>query len=115
MLPAQNRLNKKKDFQQVFQKGKGIKEDSLIFKWAPNKFKVSRFGFVVSKKVSKKAALRNKIKRKLKEKVRKELGHLKRGIDGVIIVSPKITRKNHQELTGTLIKIFHRAKIIKKK
>lgn len=114
MLPAKNRLNKKKDFQKVFKEGKGIKENSLTFKWASNNSKVSRFGFIISRKVSKKAVLRNKIKRKLREKVRAELSRLKKGIDGVIIVHPGAAKEKSQETTESLNKIFFRAKLIKK-
>ncbi|OGZ17816.1 MAG: ribonuclease P protein component [Candidatus Nealsonbacteria bacterium RBG_13_36_15] len=113
MLPAKNRLSKKKDFQRVFKKGRGTKEDLLIFKWAPNNLQVSRFGFAVSKKVSKKAVLRNKIKRKLREKIRKELPLLKKGIDGVVIVNPGAAKKGGQEMVGILNKIFSKTGLIK--
>lgn len=114
MLPVKNRLNKNKDFQKVFQKGKGIKENLLTFKWAPNNLKVSRFGFIVSRKVSKKAVLRNKIKRRLREKIRRELPWLKKGIDGVIIVNPAAAKEKSQEIIKSLNRIFFRVKLIKK-
>ena len=114
VLPKENRLNKKKDFQKVFKKGKGIKENLLTFKWTPNNLKVSRFSFIVSKKISKKAVLRNKIKRRLREKVKTELPRFKKGIDGVIIVNPEAAKKKSQEMIGSLNKIFSRAKIIQK-
>ncbi len=113
MLPSENRL-KKKDFQKVFKKGKGIKENFLTFKWAVNNLKVSRFGFVVSRKVSKKATLRNKIKRKLREKVRAELPRLKVGIDGAVIVNPGAAKAESQTIAESLKKIFSRARLIKK-
>lgn len=114
LLPSKNRLNKNKDFQKVFKEGKGIKENFLIFKWAPNNLKVSRFGFVLSKKISKKATLRNRIKRKLREKIKAELPRLQKGIDGVIVVKPGATKEKTQEIIDSLNKIFFRAKLIKK-
>lgn len=114
MLPRENRLNQKKDFQRVFQKGKGLRENLLTFKWAPNNLKVSRFGFIVSKKISKKAIVRNQIKRRLREKVRIELPRLKKGIDGVIIVRPGVAKEKNQEISKNLNKIFLRAKLIRK-
>ena len=114
VLPKENRLNKKKDFRKVFKKGKGIKENLLTFKWTANNLKVSRFGFIVSQKVSKKAVLRNKIRRRLREKVRAELPRFKKGIDGVIIVNPGAAEEKSQEMTGSLNKIFSRARIIQK-
>ncbi len=55
MLPKINRLQKEKEIEEVFKKGKGFKEDFLIFKTAKNSLKTSRFGFIISKKISKKA------------------------------------------------------------
>ena len=66
MLPKTNRLTKKKDFENVFKKGKGIKGDFLILRFVGNKTKTCRFGIVVSKKISKKATVRNKIKRRIR-------------------------------------------------
>lgn len=114
MLPKENRLNQKKDFQRVFQKGKGLRENLLTFKWISNNLKVSRFGFVISKKISKKAVVRNKIKRRLREKVRIKLSHLRKGIDGVIIVQPGAAKEKNQEIAKNLNKILLRAKLIRK-
>ena len=62
MLSQQNQLKKKKDFEKVFKKGKGFKEDFLVLIFKKNNLNQSRFGFIVSKNFSKKANLRNKIK-----------------------------------------------------
>ena len=55
MLSIKNRLKKKKDFAQVFKKGKNFKDDALSLKFAKNNLAASRFAFIVSLKVSKKA------------------------------------------------------------
>ena len=49
MLPKINRLTKKRDFQAVFQEGRSVKDDFLIFKISKSHLKKSRFGFIVSK------------------------------------------------------------------
>lgn len=66
MLPKINRLTKKKDFDLVFQKGKGAKIGHFVFRTVKNSLTKSRFGFIVSKKVSNKATIRNKTKRRLR-------------------------------------------------
>jgi len=114
VLPKKNRLNKKKDLQKVFRKGKGIKESLLTFKWIYNNSGISRFAFVISKKVSKKAVLRNKIRRRLREKVRLMLPYFKEGIDGVIIANSGIEKQKKEKLIDNLNKILFRAKLIKK-
>lgn len=88
MLPQQNRLKNKKDFENVFKKGKGYRTDFLYVKVLKNNLKNSRFGFIVSTKFSKKAVLRNKIKRLLREEIKARLKNSKKGIDAAIIVNP---------------------------
>ncbi|HOK00650.1 MAG TPA: ribonuclease P protein component [Candidatus Paceibacterota bacterium] len=112
MLPLNNRLKKKKDFEEVFKNGKSYKENSLQLKFLENNLKTSRFGFVVSKKFSKKAVVRNKIKRRLREIIRKNLIYIKKGFDCVIIVLPDLKIKKFEELEEILIKLFKKADLL---
>lgn len=109
MLPQENRLKKKNDFDKVFKRGQGFKQDFLYLKIRKNNLKSSRFGFVVSKKFSKKAVIRNKIRRRLSELIRKKLPEIEKRIDGVIIVMPG-AENNFQELEKTIDKLFEQAK-----
>jgi len=111
MLPKKNRLKKKKDFERVFKTGKGHKEDFLFLKIVENNLKISRFGFVVSKKFSKKALIRNRIKRQLRELVKLKLSKIKKGIDGVILVIPDLRDKDFLELEEIINKLFKKAKL----
>jgi len=107
MLPSVNQLKKKKDFGKVFKEGKGYKENFLYLKIVKNNLKISRFGFITSKKFSLKATLRNKIKRRLREIIRINLEDIKKGIDGVIIVMPGLEINDFwelEEITKTLLK-----------
>jgi len=114
MLPQINRLKKDKDFEKVFKKGKGYKENFLYLKIIPNNLKISRFGFITSKKFSPKAVLRNKIKRKLRELIRIILPQVKKNIDGVIIVMPGFRVNDFWELEGVINKLFKKTGILKK-
>lgn len=111
MLPKINRLKKKKDFERVFKKGEGYKEDFLYLKIIKNNLKNSRFGFVVSKKFSKKAVIRNKIKRRLRELTKIKLPKIKKGIDGVIVVMPGLEVNNFWDLEEKINKLFEKAGI----
>jgi len=115
MLPKVNRLKRKKDFERVFKEGRGVKESFLFFKWVPNKLRVSRFGFIVSKKVSKKATLRNKIKRRLREIIRMRILKIKKGIDGIFIASQGLTEKDYKELEWIINTIFKKSKLLQEK
>ncbi len=98
MLGKENRLRRKKDFEEIFKKGRSFKESFLVLKILKNNLKVSRFGFVVSQKVSKKAVVRNKIKRRLREivglniKKNLQIGGGKK-VDGALISLPGSEKK----------------------
>ena len=113
MLSKENRLKKKKDFEEVFKKGKGFREDFLFLKIKKNELGVSRIGFVVSKKISRKAVQRNKIKRRLREVMKFYLSKIETGFDIVFLAKPGIGEKDFQEIKEIAQKIFKKAKIFK--
>ncbi len=98
MLPKENRIRKKKDFETVFKKGKTVRDKFLVLRFAENNLKDSRFGFVVSLKVSKKAVLRNKIRRRLSALASLHLSQIKRGRDIAFIAQPGIEKKEFKEI-----------------
>jgi len=112
MLPKENRLKKKKDFEQVFKKGRGFKEDFLFLKINENDLKESRFGFIVSREISKKAVVRNKIKRRLRETMKEELPKIKSGIDGVLVVKKGAAEKDFLEIKKVVNSLLKKAKIL---
>jgi ribonuclease P protein component len=114
MLPQINRLKKKTDFGRVLKKGRGVREGFLLLKFAKNNLKVSRFGFVVGRKISKKATLRNKIKRRLREALRKELPKLKPGFDGVLVALKGSEPKGLKETERMVKKILQKTKLSRK-
>ncbi len=111
MLPKENRLKKKKDFETVFKQGKGFKQGFLYLKIIKNNLDTSRFGFVISKKFSKKAVIRNKAKRRLSEIIKIRLPGIKKGIDAIIVVMPG-AENDFQKLEQIINKLFKKAKIL---
>lgn len=113
MLSKENRLKRKKDFKEVFKKGKGFGKDFLFLKIKKNNLKKkSRFSFIVSKKISKKAVVRNKIKRRLREVIREELPRIKPGIDGVFIAKKNIEKKDFLEIKENVIQLLKKTEIL---
>ena len=102
MLAKQYRLQEDKDFESVFKKGRVFSGKSLFLKFKKNNLQVSRFGFVIGKKISNKAVVRNKLKRQLRGIVRKNLANTKPGFDIVVVVKPEIINKNYQEIKNDL-------------
>lgn len=120
MVPKKNRLQKRREIEMVFKKGKGFKEGFLILKLVKNNLEKSRFSFIISQKVSKKATTRNKIKRRLGEIVRLKFKKIKKGrhplttrqgMDAVLIALPGLETKDFWEIEESLDKLFLRAKL----
>ncbi len=111
MLPQKNRIQKKKDIEKIFKKGRAFKEAPLVLKTIKNNLGTSRFGFVVSQKVSKKANVRNKVKRRLREIIRLELNSFKAGSDNLFITLPGIEKKDFPEIKKITEKLLAKSKI----
>ncbi len=111
MLPRENRLTAKSDFEYVRQNGNRIstpifsvsyvKRDSIV---SLQNDTLPRFGFIVSKKISTKAHIRNKAKRRLRETVKKNLNSVKPGFDYVIIAKPGIVHATHDTIEAQVKK-----------
>ena len=112
MLCKINRLKKEADFERVFKGGKSFREGFLFLKIKKNNLENSRFGFVVSKKNAKKAFLRNKIKRSLREAVRGEIKNIKKGIDGIIMISGYLEEEKPLGTGESLKKLFKKAGLL---
>jgi len=112
MLPRENRLKKEEDFKKVFKKGRGFTNDLFVLKVIKNNLDISRFAFVISKKISKKATIRNRIKRRLDNVIRVDLPKIKKGWDGIIIVLPGAEIKDFKEIEEDINQLLEKARLI---
>ncbi len=118
MLPAINRIKKKKDFEVIFKNSKSFKNNLFIFKIMKNNLGVDRFGFVVSQKISKRATIRNKVKRRLAEAVSFETkktfagGKIKNGTDLVFITLSGIEKKDFSEIKEAVTVALAKSKLL---
>jgi ribonuclease P protein component len=92
MLPYQNRLIKRKDFEDTYRYGSFFSFGNICLKAKKNSLGKTRIGFSIGLNFSKKAVKRNKIRRQLREISRKNLNHIKKGFDLVIMI-----KKNRKE------------------
>jgi len=106
MLPKENRIKKRKEFQKVLISSKTYKTPFFILRINKNNLNKNRFAFVVGRKVSPKATVRNKIKRRLAAIIRGEKEKIKLGTDMVIIALPGIEKINFTEIKKTIEKEF---------
>ncbi len=106
MLPFENRIKKRKDFERILKKGKLLHSEILTIKFLDNDLNRTRFGFVVSKKISKKAVTRNTVKRRLREQIRLKLTKLKKGFDVIIIAKRDIVGKESKDIGRIIEELF---------
>jgi len=118
MLAKKYRLTKDKEFEKVMKKGKAAYSPVLMLKFVKNDLDYTRVGVIVSNKVSKKAVRRNLARRRIREIIRLVFKNLGKGIDLVIIASPKILTaegkvKKYQEIEKYLIATLKNSRILK--
>lgn len=98
MLNQSLRLNKNKEFDQVFQAGHSFFGIFLGIKALKNGENINKFGVLVGLKISKLAVKRNLVKRRIKSVLKKENKNLKQGYNIVVITKPEIINQNYQEI-----------------
>lgn len=104
-LNKKNRLKKKKDFEEVFKRGRAVRGSFLLIKYKKNESDIPRFGFVVSAKVVPKAVKRNRIKRILSETARgflKSLG----GYDVIVLGTIQALNGDMNDLKRDLVSML---------
>jgi len=89
-LPVPNRLKKKKDFDEVFKKGKAVNGSFLFIKTLAQVKGPARFGFVVAAKYAPSAVLRNRVRRLLSAAIWPKLLPNMSACDTVVVVTKKI-------------------------
>ena len=112
MIPKENRLKKKKEFNFVFQKGRSVNGRYVRIKY--KELKGKKIGFVAPVKEFRKATERNKVKRKLRESFRKFIPNLKDDIGIIVIAKKDIEVKNVEEVGEIMEKILIKHKLLKR-
>lgn len=106
MLPRANRLNKQKDFDDVFKRGKTKQDGFLAVRAKSNQQEFSRFGFIVSSRAAKNAVTRNRLRRQMSEIIRLNLKEIKNGFDIVLTAKSSLAGMDCQEIKKTLLDLL---------
>ena len=112
MLPRTYKLKRDNDFKKVFKDGRYQSGGVVKIKFLKNNLTISRFAFLVGKKISKKATKRNKIRRIMEESIRLKFEQIKTGFDVVVLVSPDILNKKYQEIEKDLVGLLQKSKLL---
>lgn len=102
-LAKKYRLKDKKNFDEVFRRGKTVKSSFFFIRFIKNKLTHSRWAIAVPNKVAPKAVKRNYIKRLVQEALR-EKENFKKSIDAVVIALPSIVDKRLEEIKSEIKK-----------
>jgi ribonuclease P protein component len=111
MLPKENRLILKSDFDQV--KNKGLKFQSNFFGLLvyPTSSQFSRFGFLISTRLSKRAVKRNLARRRLRQIIRELLPDINPGFDVVFLGKKALLETNQDEVEQEVKRVFKKARL----
>ncbi|MBD2040261.1 ribonuclease P protein component [Microcoleus sp. FACHB-672] len=133
MLPKENRLKHRQDFNAVYRGGLRRTGGNLTLRAlrrqhacqknaknsrqaalpaAPTADKPTRIGITISQKVSKKAVIRNRIKRQIRAALRELLPHLSSGWDFVIVVGPAAIKCNYGQFLQELEQLLAQAEVL---
>lgn len=110
MLPRENRLTKKKEFDRVLKKGAVIQSPSFgLFFVKEDDLAPSCFGIVISNKISRLANRRNRVKRIIREALRGLLARIEPGFSFVFLSRRSIIDRTHEELEVEIKDVLRRA------
>ena len=72
---------------------------------------VSRFGFIVSKKIDKRAVVRNRVKRLLRRVIEENIKKIAAGYDFLFIIRSEIIGKDLGEISITVLDLLKKEKL----
>ena len=99
MLPLENRLKNKEDFNKAYRYGKSLFCDKIVLRVSENNLPVMRMGVSIGVKYSKKAVTRNRLKRQIRAFFRNDLAKIKTGFDFIVIIQKGWDEKNNPSAT----------------
>jgi len=110
-VDREHRLRRRDDFSRVRQGGRRLAHPLLRLQWAPGAGTVTRFAFVVSKRVATRAHERNLVRRRLRVLARAELPQVADGYDVIVNAQPAARLAGYQELDAALRQLLRRARL----
>jgi len=103
------RLRRRKDFDNVFRKGRSWNNELLVLRSLPNDLPHNRFGFITSKRLGK-AVVRNRTRRRIREAVR--VLPLAASWDVVISAKTRAATGDFHQLRASVMDLLARAKLL---
>jgi len=111
MLPRDQRLRAREDFQRVYRSGRGWAHPLMVLH-VVQRPAGKRAGFSISKKVGN-AVVRNRLRRRLREIVRSHVPGWKEGLDAVFVARPDAAAAPFEELAAVVAELARRARLVR--
>ncbi|MGF1457823.1 MAG: ribonuclease P protein component [Leptolyngbyaceae cyanobacterium] len=110
-LPKQHRLNRTREFSQVYRVGRQASTGHLVVRVLnvsedSTSTVCSRFGITISQKVSKRAVVRNRLKRQVRAALQTLLPQLSPGLWVVVVLRSAATQCDYWQFLRELEKLF---------
>jgi ribonuclease P protein component len=105
------RLKKRREFKEVYEKGKSVATHGLVLYHFANSSNLTRTAFVAGKKVGN-AVIRNRVKRLLKEAFRVHKDEIKTGWDLVFIARLPFAKFDYYQAAAEMRRILHRGGLL---
>lgn len=107
-MNRRHRLRRSYDFARVRLNGRSWAHRLLVLAVVPNGLEVSRFGFVVSRRVGG-AVRRNRVRRLLRETTRRNMSLIPNGWDCVLIARTPLSVATFSQTEAALVQLLQRA------
>ena len=107
-------LRGKKDFNNIYRRGKSIGEKYIVLFFKRNNLEYSRTAFLASKKVGN-SVLRNRARRLMKESFKTVNNDLKEGYDIIFIARNTINGMKEKDVESSLKRAIKKGKLSKEK
>lgn len=104
-------MKQNSQFVYSFKKGQSFKVKFLVLVLAKNRYKDSKIGIVVSKKLGN-SVVRNRIKRLIRESVRQEIENIKPNLNLVFIARQGIENSNFKEINSLIKELLKKSNAI---
>lgn len=117
MLYRENRLAKKKEFEEVLENGISFKIKGLKLKFIKKPKKEIKIGILISAKDFKKSTQRNKIKRRLREILRREFidkDKIKPGHNLIFFIQKEAENKSFSKLKKIVEELLKKSNLLNK-
>ncbi|HTL88547.1 MAG TPA: ribonuclease P protein component [Leptolyngbya sp.] len=112
MLPPENRLRHRRDFDAVYQRGSRRGSRCFTLRVLKRPGQATQIGISISRKVSKRAVVRNRIKRQIRAILREFLPYTRSGFSIVIGVRLEATECDYPQFLQELKQLLIKAEVL---